>query len=554
MKTANDPATVLLGYQIPSGEPVEIALDGHLCATGQTQKSGKTTMLEALLSRAPNPSLAFITKKNEGSFANCRRVAPFFRERADWKFVEALFEATLQEQVKWDRGWIMRVTRGARTLADVAANIQEAMKNARGKSADVYYKLNEYLNLVLPQLAKLPPSKFPALKPGISIMDLADFSIPVAALIIRSCIEVVGSTGATNTLVVIPESWKFISAKRSSPVKLAAEEFIRQAAASHSFLWLDSQDTASLSRDITRSVTIWIMGVQKDEHEVKRALSYITDSPKPKPSEVMSLKVGQFYVSWADTMSKVYVQPAWMKSDVAIKIARGEHPVPTDKPVGRMTKQPNLIELKDEGIPRPVAVLSRSATEVEWPIHLKEEDTNVDYKQMYEEAQAAIKVLQAQVRDLETYAPGKSHAPSGNEKPAHLAQPDRIALPPKPDGGGAQESVGQPNIPVIELSVDRPEIEVTVRRFTIKMSDDSLPGQLARLIWEGFFDNSKRLQDCYQEMRDRGWMAATGAPPPVGRELQRLIELGFIRRVGEKTYQIREGGVKVRVKEIEVEA
>src|SRR5437867_799864 len=96
-----------LGYEVGTGKPVEIPL-GHLCVTGQTQLSGKTTTLEALIDRSKLTAISFVTKRGEGRFENSHRIPPFFRQRADWQFVAGLLEATLREKLKFQRPWIMK--------------------------------------------------------------------------------------------------------------------------------------------------------------------------------------------------------------------------------------------------------------------------------------------------------------------------------------------------------------------------------------------------------------------------------------------------------------
>ena len=110
------PATVHLGYVVGTGEPVAVPVQ-HLAVTGQTQMSGKTTTLEALVSRSGLSAVAFVTKRAEASFAAAHhQLAPYFRERADWQFVSAVLEATLRERMKFERSWIMRACKGATTL------------------------------------------------------------------------------------------------------------------------------------------------------------------------------------------------------------------------------------------------------------------------------------------------------------------------------------------------------------------------------------------------------------------------------------------------------
>lgn len=129
---------VHLGYEVRTGKPVTIPIR-HLAVTGQTQEAGKTTTLEALITRSKLRAVTFITKRGEGSFRNARSIEPYFREQADWQFVASILEASRQEKLKFERAWIIRASKGAKTLADVQTNVRKALENPkiRGMSADV---------------------------------------------------------------------------------------------------------------------------------------------------------------------------------------------------------------------------------------------------------------------------------------------------------------------------------------------------------------------------------------------------------------------------------
>ena len=174
--------SIHLGYVVGTAKPVEIPLR-HTAVTGQTQESGKTTTLEGLISRSGLQAVAYVTKRGESSFHVMRPIPPYFQERADWKFVLSLLEASTETKLKFEQSWIMRASEGARTLQDVRANIARFLdgvkapplttkpkkgaepkerwiqKPARGLSGDVYYVLSKYLDGIMPQLAecRIPP-------------------------------------------------------------------------------------------------------------------------------------------------------------------------------------------------------------------------------------------------------------------------------------------------------------------------------------------------------------------------------------------------------------
>lgn len=68
------PDTIHLGYELGTGKAISIPV-GHMVVCGMTQQSGKTTTLEALISRSNRKAVAFVTKRAEGSLHGGRQAA-----------------------------------------------------------------------------------------------------------------------------------------------------------------------------------------------------------------------------------------------------------------------------------------------------------------------------------------------------------------------------------------------------------------------------------------------------------------------------------------------
>lgn len=502
---------IRLGYEIPSGKEVEIPVR-HTAVTGQTQESGKTTTLEALISRSGLAAIAFITKRGESSFQNARTIPPYFRERADWQFVSALLEATLRERLKFERSWIMRVSKGAKTLSDVHRNVRKALETAKGLNENVYMTLDAYLQIVIPQIEKLPYTPSLSLAAGLNVIDLGGYSTELQALVIRSVLEWVYEH-EHSTIVIIPEAWEFIPLQRGSPVKLAAEMFIRKSAGLKNYLWLDSQDIAGVAAEVRRQIAVWILGVQRDEHEIARALKLIPQ-PRPKADEVMTLGKGEFFACFGKEMHRTYVQPAWLDVMSATRVA--------------------MRKVGIESIPTPEV---RTTKKVEG---------DEMYEQMWKQEKARADKLEARVRDLETkiamMAKTPTHAsvdlakeewPKENRAPqGRLSDSDEVAM---------------------SLTVGKPTIDLTVRKYVIEANDQEQIGRLALMLSEGFFDSPKKIEHINREFIVRGWAAATGRPSPKNLDMGKLAEYGFVRVVGAGTYQS-VPGMKVNVREVEAVA
>lgn len=471
-----------LGYEWGTGQAVEIPLK-HLAVTGQTQESGKTTTLEALISRSGLRAVAFVTKRGEGSFATGRRIPPYFRERTDWQFVESVLESTMRQKMRFERSWIIRATRGAHTLAEVRRNVKKLQeKSSRSMDQDMYMLLGEYLDLVVPLIEALPAAPSVQLAQGLNVMDLSPYPSQMQALVIRSVLEWVYDR-EQDTVTVIPEAWEFVPQARGSPVKLAAAQLVRKGAALRNFVWLDSQDLAGVDKEILKQVSVWLIGVQRETNELKRALAHIPAGiRKPKLEDVATLGRGQFFACWQGNTVKVYVQPAWMSAGDAETIARGKKtkvpdpPKPKEEPMSASleAKIDKLIEaMGRQGGPPPAT--SQTFTPNTGPVD--EEALYQRFKsRLAAEAPALLKVLAA-----------------------------------------------------------KSELEIEVQRQVLQIDGSTLKGRLAQMIAAGFFDEVKTGNAAYLELQRKGFSTAK---PNVYKELDKLTELGFLTKEAKEGYLV----------------
>ncbi len=318
---------IKVGYEVGTGEPVYIPLH-HTIITGITQLAGKTTALEGMIVRSNLKAIAFRVKRGETGFeATGRMISPVFRERSDWRFVEALIEAIMREPQRYNRAQIIKACRGTRSLREVWKNIKDELKRVRKGSIleSIYTNLDAYFEIVIPKIEKMNFAQALDLKQGVNVIDMEGWEPELQALVIASCMEEVGSKHR-GVVVVVPEAWEFVPANRKTPVKLAAERIARMGAAVRNFLWLDSQNLMGVDANIRSQIGVWILGVQRYEHEVERTLKAIPlpASKKPRPHEVMNLRLGEFFVVTMKDVVKTYAQPTWLPDEVAIKVAKGE--------------------------------------------------------------------------------------------------------------------------------------------------------------------------------------------------------------------------------------
>jgi hypothetical protein len=547
MTEQNAAKQIHLGFEIGTGVPVSVPL-GHLAVTGQTQQSGKTTTLEALIARSGLRAVAFVTKRAEGSFTNSHSIPPFFRDRSDWQFVSDILESKLHEKLKFQRSWIMKVCRGTKSLSEVRQRVQkELAQSKRGLDQSVYTELEAYLDLVIPELEHLPYTTKLELQTGLNVMDLSAYSTSLQMLVISSVMQRVYE-GMDNVVTIIPEAWEFVPQKRGSPVMRAAEELIRKSAAAGNFVWLDSQDLAGVHKDILKHCSVWILGVQREENEVQRTLKnvYGVGKNRPKADDIRALGKGEFYACWGREMHHVYVQPEWLDKEVAEQIARREMTI-DELRLSAVASHPRA---RRTTMAKPNEKSQDSLSSLE----------ALELAETYLEDGAPHSALDVIRRALKTLNPSSGAPPDAGAGLVAMA-PARSApvhTSANDDVPGWSEELYQkilsrlvrdvPSNPqILRLMATQPEILVQVKKTTLEIDGQTLKGRLARLIVEGFFQNAATGHAAYQELVKRG---ASTAKPNVYRGLDELATMGFLLKIPNEGY-VAAPGMKVTEKVLE---
>lgn len=314
---------ILLGFEVGTEEPIYLPIH-HTAFTGMTQKAGKTTAEEGAIMRSGLRAITFRTKRGEVGFETTgTEIKPYFLERSDWQYVESLLEATMRENQRFNRSWIIRSCEGTKDLSDVWDNIKAAKEKARGLELSVYTNLDAYFKIVIPKIRKYSFSKTLEIqKEGVSVMNLIGMPTEVQALVIRSVLDSVYEN-ENNIVVDIPEAWKFIGL-RQTPVTYTAELLIREGASVKIYLFIDSQDIAGINPKIRGQIDNWILGRQKYEHEIERTLSAIPVRNKPTKQQIQTLKLGHFFAACDIWCKHIYFLPWQISEEIGKDVAAGQ--------------------------------------------------------------------------------------------------------------------------------------------------------------------------------------------------------------------------------------
>lgn len=322
-----------LGYEIGSGEPVAVP-QRHTVVTGITQY-GKTTALEALVTRAGMTAIVFITKPGENILPGAPRLKPYLKAQSDWRYVEEVISASLRERSsRMLRPKIMEVTRNTKSLASVHSKVKNKLKQPklRAFDRDLYTELDHYLDIVVPQIEESDLAQsLEILWDRVQVLDLMRFTQEMQMLLMRSVMEEVHQHADWHDIIiVVPEAHAFVPQGRNTPVKSIAQLLIRQGLTLRKLVWFDSQDIASCDKGVLKQCDVWLLGRQREYNEAMHTIDQIPmpRSARPKPEDVMMLDVGHFYLSAGNEVKKVYVQPPWLESWLGQEVARGKLPLP----------------------------------------------------------------------------------------------------------------------------------------------------------------------------------------------------------------------------------
>lgn len=563
--------SILVGFEIGTGRRIEIPDDGHLAWFGQTQLSGKTTALEAIVYRGHLKAIAFITKQGEGSFLTGRQIQPYFSEPTNdeeqplWRWVKSILEASQQRRLNFEESWIIRACEDphrATSLAGVHENIKMLLggeggyvskgrgkkkkqewkytrKPVTGMHAGVYTSLKAYFDIVMPQLARLPYTKKLELHPGLNVMNLQEYAMETQALVIRSVMEWVYQH-EKNIRVIVPESQDFVPQGKNTPVKMACETLVRKAGANKNFMWLDSQDMAAVDKIMLRACSIVGCGVQRELHEIDRTLASMF-SPSLKPVDVAKLKLGEFFICLPQAeVSKVYVMPAWMDSEIhAQAIAKGEESVETTRLM--------LRKFKDSRNPEDESMWEEK------------------YKALEKDHKELIKHHDALVKEVASLRGRIDSSVAAGETVHHAPEPGHVRTTPGSLSGNGRElpehlgdakmeefyqfikkrATADPGI--LELLARRPELHVKVERPVNTFNGTSQEGWIAALIADKFLDTPKDRAAIGNELRRRGRISPTTNLKILSMALSKLTGLGFLT-IEEAGYQA-VPGMKVEIRE-----
>jgi len=548
-------------YQVPTGKPTGIPRR-HLAVFGVTRDSGKTTFVEAAVAASGMKAIVFRTKRGEIGFDNAKPLPLFFDERGltHWKALEGLIAATLEEKVQREPGVryaIISVCKNptpAKSLAEIHQRVKSKLKDPKLKEfiKEVFTKLDAYLEEVLPQLERLRGSFSDRLElpePGVYVEDLEGLGVKsdelqnlfVASLIRKAYEELSG------IIIVVAEIWKFLPQDRGSPVKWVIEKYVREMGVVQGWLWLDAQDLRGVDKKHLRSFDVRLFGRQPDAHEIDEILKALPlpKQEKPKPEQIMTLKLGHFFAKLKDKVELVYVRPVWLPESVAIRVAKGELE-PDSEEVQRyksrlLEEDEEMWRAKYEEKERELSNLKREFNKLGETVGKLDEENKrllkdkalfdqaaIEGQKVVEDYEKKIEDLNKRLEEAEKEGKALREFRAAWEK----LLPSRVQVPAEAPPPGPSE---------ISVTSEQPILSVKREHPPLSLTDKDLNGKVTIVYAEGYLGEGWfTVSDVTRAFIKNAWPQ----DPRVSKVLDEFCQWGYL----EKRFSGKRPEYRVRMK------
>ena len=320
-------------YEVPSGEAVEVK-PFHMATTGITQH-GKTEVLKSLIEwfRDKGFTVLVIDVKDktlgDPDFAEYPHIPIYMEEVAEPLPLLGLLESDAKMQLKFQFPELIKACQRSRTLVEIRDRLQAVVEGGkihpvRKDKAEVLLLL---INRLIEEIQRVPVSGRLELQKGrINVIGLANqgFSEAYKQIVVRAVIHEVRSK-YSNVVTFFDEAHIQIPEGYGSASKDWIKRTIKEGASSKQFLVIADQTLKDVDKDVITQCPIKIFGGQTGGRlEAERTVQYIPVRGDLKAEDVMTLKLGHFYLSTREWTKLVYARPTWLSPDNAQRIATGE--------------------------------------------------------------------------------------------------------------------------------------------------------------------------------------------------------------------------------------
>ena len=529
-------------FAVPTGESVALE-PFHYAIIGQTQFSGKTTLIKRLsewVAAQGYTVLIFDTKETEADYAGFGNEVPVcLRETTDSFVLIGLLESMFKRRLTPYYATLSRLTEAARGFDDIiirAKDLESKTKSAWLRDAcRVLYDLLERLQSETSKVETVPKLK---LYPGINRMSINDFSLEAQQLIMKNSFEDLLRVYRRKTIGVIDEAFKFLPQGYSSAATRAIMNMMTQGAKTELFGWISTQFLAVTDKDPLKACAVKFLGTQDHVTETKHTLDLIPEARgKFSADDIMKLKLGHWVLVRKRPMyvGVVYALPVGVPESVGVEVARGirtpefvrDHFLKPKMEVDETVWKEKYEQLEKRFAAIRTEIFNELKKEFEGKIEeerqkafrealqkvdeIKKQWNVEEYQQTIMQLKDAKATLEAELKKLEPL------------KALKEALINAFGLPAGPPG--IEPGTSAPSEVTVQREV--PALTVQTLRKQLVLSTDNAQGRAALLYAEGFFDEEERSIGAVQkEMIRRGWPK----DPRLSGFLDEMCSWGYLRK------------------------
>jgi len=529
-------------FSVPSGEPVAIE-PFHYAIIGQTQFSGKTTLIKQLSDWVATQGynvLIFDTKETEADYAGFGNEVPVcLRETTDSFVLIGLLESMFKRRLTPYYATLSRLTEASKGFDDIikrAKDLESKTKSGWLRDAcRVLYDLLERLQGETSKVETVPQLK---LFPGINRMVINDFSLEAQQLIMKNSFEDLLRIYRRKTIGVIDESFKFLPQGYSSAATRAIMNVMTQGAKTELFGWISTQFLAVTDKDPLKACAVKFLGTQDHVTETKHTLDLIPEARgKFSSDDIMKLKLGHWVLvrKRPAFVGIVYALPAGVPETVGVEVALGKRSPESVRDEFLKVKVTEMDDLvwkekyeeekhKRERAEKHLAEFKESAESI-GKLHLAREDKIA-------ELQVELRDQQLVMADLKAKAKVSEKFRVFDEALTGLIK-DKLAtvLPTSiPDQIGLQHTTTIIDVAPVEKS--------------IVINTDTIPGKILAVAKKGKLDSWCQLGAVVKAVEEERW---TVTSQQVNNALNDLVKEGLIaKRHTDRNYFCLAQGVKFK--------
>jgi hypothetical protein len=526
--------TLFVGFEVGTGKEVYIPIF-HMLVAGQTQLSGKTTLLKTLANQAVEQGykvLCFDSKSNFADYDTFGKEIPIcFRETTDSLTILGLLESIMERKLTQQFATLIRATEGAHSFVEVLENAEEVKEKTRsGFVHDAATTLVDLMGRLIEQTRDRKTSSKLELPHTINRMTINKFALEAQQMVIKTAIE--DALVNPKLIVIIDEMSKFLPQQYRSACKPAIERYVTQGAITKTFLWGGSQFLATTAKSVMKAMDVKILGRQSHDTECEHTLDLIPKLGNIKwtESHIMQLELGHFVVAAENWVKIVYTVPEYADRHECHQVAMGKR-----KPKEIHYRYEKLLSSEEiQKLQKALAGTEVIKIEAPEKVEPKPEKKKEPEKTKIELGDAEDKIeIKEPITELNDYVLEKA-----NKKPTKELHTDRKYKPVKPQYSGrppqfqpwnerfervenrvdalyikVDKLSREQNLAVaqvvddITLQENKTKIHIGKVIKQVKVSDETYRGKVLTIAKEGFFNSWHGLRDIVEALEKHGWTA-----------------------------------------------